>query len=419
LKTRLRIVVGGLLGLYPVGGWHYVQYLLGLSRLGHDVYYHEDTWMWPYHPIEKTYTPDGDYSAKYIRDFLSVYAPELCENWHYLHLHETSYGMPRSEFDEVCRSADIFLNVGGGCTIPEELSPNCVKVIIDTDPGYNQIVLTELFDWSENAERWRDSVAAHDRFLTYAENIHSPECLIPKLGFKWKTTRPPVVPDLWEDIARVTPSVTTPWTTIMSWNVFKGRLLYQGVEYKSKGSEFEKLMDLPRLTGAPLKVGVGGVSTEFRWFERHGWQSAARACSFVARARTFKRLARNGWQVVDGPHVTKTPAQYRDFIANSRGEISPAKHVYVAMRSGWFSERSVCYLAAGRPVIVQDTGFRSVLPTGEGLLVFASLEEAADAVRKVEMAYARHAKAAKAIAIECFGSDRVLQRLTDNVLSKA
>jgi hypothetical protein len=396
MSSSLRIIVTGLVGLYPVGGvaWDYLQYVIGLLRLGHDVYYHEDTWSWPYHPVDKTYTSDGSYSAKYIRDFWEQYAPELLERWHYLHLHSTSYGMNRAEFDEVARTADVFLNVSGACMIPDNLSSRCVKIFLDTDPGYNQLMLSERFAWSENVERWCAAVAEHDRHFTYAENIHSANCIIPKVDFEWKTTRMPVVMDLWEHIAQVQPPQMEAWTTVMTWNAFKGKLIYKGVEYKSKGSEFEKLLSLPQHTSVPLKVAVGGVKAP------------------------LMELASAGWKVVDGPTCTLTPQSYQEFIANSRGELSPAKHVYVAMCSGWFSCRSACYLAAGRPVVVQDTGFSSILTVGEGILTFTTQSEAIAAIDEVEANYTWHAKAARNIAHEYFNSDKVLSQLLEAALSE-
>ncbi|MBD1810654.1 hypothetical protein NDA07_13970 [Microcoleus vaginatus DQ-U2] len=395
MSSSLRIIVTGLVGLYPVGGvaWDYLQYVVGLARLGHDVYYHEDTWSWPYHPLKKEYTSEGSYSAKYIRDFLERYAPELVRRWHYRHLHETSFGMDQTVFDEVARTADVFLNISGACILPDHLSSQCVKVFLDTDPGYNQIVFSERFAWSENVERWCALVAAHDRHFTYAENIHSAKCLIPKIDFDWKTTRMPVVMDLWELIARERSPKATPWTTVMTWNAFKGKLVYKDVEYKSKGSEFEKIIELPRYTDVPLRVAVGGVNAP------------------------LKRLASEGWQVVDGPSATLMPNQYQEFIAESRGEVSSAKQVYVAMCSGWFSCRSACYLAAGRPVVVQDTGFASALPVGEGILPFTTMEEAVAAIHDIEGNYAQHAKAARTIAQEYFDSDKVLTQLLNEALS--
>lgn len=392
-KSPLRIIVTGLVGLYPVGGvaWDYLQYVVGFAQLGHDVYYHEDTWSWPYHPIEKTHTADGVYSAAYLAEFFRQYAPNLADRWHYLHLHETSYGMERKAFDTVAETADLFVNVSGACMIPDNLSASCVKVFLDTDPGYNQIMLSEKLEWSENVERWCNSVAAHDRHFTYAENIYGPDCLVPKLHFQWKTTRMPVVIHLWERLARQTPPAGCPWTTIMTWNAFKGRLVYQGREYFSKGTEFEKLMDLPGQVRVPLKVAVGGMKAP------------------------LDRLSRCGWQVTDGPQATVTPRMYQDFIGESRGEISTAKHVYAAMRTGWFSCRSACYLAAGRPVIVQDTGFTSAIPSGMGIVPFNTAEEARAALEEVEARYGEHARAALGAATESFDARRVLQRFIDDV----
>jgi hypothetical protein len=393
--TKLRIVVTGLVGLYPVGGvaWDYLQYVIGLARLGHDVYYHEDTWSWPYQPVERTYAAEGSHSADYLARFFRQYAPELRERWHYLHLHDTSFGMDRDAFDEVARTADLFLNVSGSSLIPDHLPPRCVKVFLDTDPGYNQIMLHERLAWSENVERWCESVASHDRYFTYAENIHGADCLVPTLGLTWQTTRMPIVLDLWEPAARASSPVDAPWTTIMTWNAFKGPLRYKGTEYTSKDTEFEKLMTLPGDVNIPLKVAVGGVKAP------------------------LERLRRAGWQVVDGPSVSVTPEAYQDFIAASRGELSPAKQVYVAMRTGWFSCRSACYLATARPVIVQDTGFAAALPVGEGILAFSTREEAVAAIHEVQGHYARHAEAARALALAHFDSAKVLTALVEDALN--
>lgn len=392
-ESRLRIIVTGLVGLYPVGGvaWDYLQYVVGLARLGHEVFYQEDTWSWPYHPVKKTNTAEGDYSADYIRGFFQTYAPDLSERWHYLHLHETSFGMTREAFDRVAASADLFINVSGACMIPEKLSSGCLKVFLDTDPGYNQIMLSERLAWSENVDRWCRSVEDHDRHFTYAENIYGSDCLVPRMDFAWKPTRMPVVMELWEPLSRQPTTGRSPWTTIMTWNAFKGRLVYEGIEYGSKGAEFERLMDLPKRLRVPLKVAVGGQTAP------------------------LERLAENDWEVADGPAETLTPASYQQFIGRSRGEISPAKHVYVAMRTGWFSCRSACYLAAGRPVVVQDTGFGAIYPGGEGLLPFSTADEAIAGIEEVEKDYVRHAEAARAIAGEYFDAGKVLGRMIEDL----
>lgn len=395
MSSSLRVIVAGMVGLYPVGGvaWDYLQYVIGLAQLGHDVYYHEDTWCWPYHPTRNQYTPQGNYSAQYIGNFFKSYAPALQNRWHYRHLHEKSFGMAANQFDNVARTADLFLNVSGSCIIPDGLSAKCVKAFVDTDPGYNQIVLSEKPAWSQNVERWCELVRDHDRHFTYAENMHHPDCRIPKLGLCWKTTRMPVVIDLWKPLAKIQPSAEKPWTTIMTWNAFKGKLVYEGTEYQSKGSEFAKLIDLPNYTKLHLRAAVGGINAP------------------------LEHLAEHGWDTVDGPKVTQTPNQYQEFIANSRGEISAAKQVYVAMRSGWFSCRSACYLAAGRPVVVQDTGFRATLPVGKGILSFTNLEEAVAGLAEAEDNYISHAKAASSIAREHFHSKVVLTRLIEEAMA--
>jgi hypothetical protein len=181
----------------------------------------------------------------------------------------------------------------------------------------------------------------------------------------------------------------------MTWNAFKGKLVHEGVEYGSKGVEFEKLIELPRRVQVPLQVAVGGVDAP------------------------LARLERAGWRVLDGPTATATPEDYRRLIAGSRGEVSVAKNVYAALRSGWFSCRSACYLAAGRPVVVQDTGFSHLLPVGEGILTFTSADEAAERLCEAEAHHARHAQAAHAAAAECFGAAAVLRRLLEEALDGA
>jgi hypothetical protein len=392
-NVKTRIIVTGLVGLYPLGGvaWDYFQYFLGFARLGFDVFYYEDSWTWPYNPVERQFSADGTYSAIFIDDFVKTYAPHLNEKWHYLHLHDKSFGMSQKDFNKVARTADLFLNISGACQVPDSLSPHCQKIFLDTDPGYNQIMLSERFSWSDNIESWCKSVLAHDQHFTYAENIHADNCLIPRMGLSWKTTRPMVVPNFWAHTGVDQAPDTAPLTTVMTWNGFKGKLMYKGVEYTSKNGEFEKFITLPRYSPIPLKVAVGGNQPP------------------------IKRLRQHGWEIVDGPLTTLTAQGYQDFIAHSKGEFSIAKQVYVAMRSGWFSSRSACYLAAGRPVIVQDTGFSIILPVGEGLLSFCSLNEAVEAIEKLEGHYLKHQKVARAIAEDFFNSDKVLTRFIEDI----
>ena len=179
----------------------------------------------------------------------------------------------------------------------------------------------------------------------------------------------------------------------MTWNVFRGRLEHCGVEYHGKAAEFAKIASLPQQLELPFRVAVGGTEAP------------------------ISELARRGWAAEDGPAVTLTPEAYRDYIAASRGEVSVAKNVYVALRTGWFSCRSACYLAAGRPVVVQDTGFTNLIPSGPGLHAFTDAEEAAEAIRTVESDYPRETLAAREMAQAHFDAQRVLGRLVEDAIS--
>lgn len=357
--------------------------------MGHDVYYHEDTWSWPFNPVKNTADEEGHYAARFLADFFDRFAPDLKERWHYLHLHDQSFGMSRSKFDEVSRTADLFLNISGANFIPDLLPASCVKVFIDTDPGYNQIMLIERFDWSEFVDRWCAQFYAHDSYFTFAEAIAEKSCLVPAVNVEWHPTRMPIVLDYWK--AGLGRPPDQHWSSIMTWNVFKGRLEHGGVEYGDKAVEFEKMIELPARVGPSITLAVGGTEAP------------------------VDRLEFNGWDVVPAPDVTRSPAAYQDFIMKSRGEVSVVKNVYSALRTGWFSERSACYLASRRPVVLQDTGFSDVFPVGTGLLAFTDLEEAVEAVLAVELDYERHAQTALDIAHSFFDHESVLRSLLNRV----
>lgn len=411
-NSRLKIIVTGLVCLHPVGGvaWDYLQYVIGLAKLGHDVYYYEDTSSWPYNPKEQRVTDEPSYSLNFIFNFFKKYAPVLNNNWCYIHLNDTAYGMSYQQFEKVSQDCDLFINVSGANPLPKKLSNHCVKIFLDTDPGYNQIVLSEKPEWELKVDHWIDLVESHDSYFTYAENIYGDDCRVPKLGLKWYTTRMPIVLSLWEDLIEnnLNNYSEVPWTTVMSWNAFKGPLTYQGIEYGSKGKEFEKIISLPKITGIPMLLAVGGISSSQTWLHKKGYHRAYRLLSKMSQTRKYRDLHNNGWEVVDGPTATITPDVYKTFIAQSRGEISTAKNVYTALKTGWFSCRSACYLASGKPVVVQDTGFTAKIPSGAGMIAFSSVNEAADAIVEVENNYAFHSKSALQLANEYFDSNRVL-----------
>ncbi len=392
---KLRIIVGGLVGQYPLGGvaWDYFHYVLGLHELGHEVYYHEDTWVWPFDPMKGHPTEDPQYTVSFIRDFFATYAPHLSDKWHYQLLHEKSFGMSQQRFDEVAKTADIFLNVSGACFFPDQLNAKCRRVFLDTDPGYNQIMLSERFAWSENVERWRKQVESHDVHLTYAENIHGDDCVIPRMHFDWRPTRCVVTLKPWLEVKDQPPPHRAPFTTVMTWNYFGGKLIYKGVQYDSKVPEYEKFRDLPRRTQVPLALAVGGHKTP------------------------IEQIRQDGWQLIDGHQCTLTPQDYVKFIADSAGEWSIAKNVYVATNSGWFSCRTACYLAAGRPAVVQDTGWSRFIPSGRGIIAFKSMDQTIAALEEVSRNWKAHSAAAYDVAREHLAPDRVLPKMLAEIFT--
>lgn len=375
----MRAIVTGMVATYPVGGvaWDYLQYALGLEQLGYEVYYLEDTGWEAYDPRRQAYGADYAYGVSFLERTLHGLAPALGGRWHVRDMKGRCFGLDAARFADVVRGADLFLNVSGGTLLRDEYMACPRKVLIDTDPGWNHFVNFPKWDanpgW-QGSHGWR----AHDHFFTYAERIGRPGCALPALGIDWQPTRPPVILDCW----RPEPPAQT-WTTVMTWNNFGRPVEHGGVRYGTKEMEFGRVEQLPRRTHARLEVACGGDPPAQRWRDV-------------------------GWSVVDSHEVSKTPDDYRRYVQRSRGEFSVAKNLYVATRSGWFSCRSACYLAAGRPVVVQDTGFTEVIPTGDGVLAFTDIDGAADAIGRVERGYAHHAAAARDVAAQHFDARRVL-----------
>jgi len=375
-----------MIGTFPIGGvvWDYGQYALGLERLGFEVYYLEDAGWLSYDPDQRDWVEDAVYGVKYLKQSLSYLSKSLSERWHFRSANGKAHGMSASHIAEVVKSAKLMINVSGGTLLRDEYLTCPRKVLIDTDPGWNHFHNYPRMDanptWGD-----RHGYRAHDYFFTYAERMGCSDCLLPDLGLNWQPTRPPVIAGRW----RQKPPGKT-WTTVMTWKSFTEQIEYRGVKYGTKDIEFEKIKALPGQVPFALELAIGGDPPR-------------------------QELHNLGWSVVDAHPVSVTPRAYRNYIISSRGEFSVAKNAYVATRSGWFSGRSACYLAAARPVVVQDTGFSEVLPCGEGLLAFNSLEQAAECLRHVEDDYPRHQRAARRIAREYFDSDLVLGELLQRI----
>jgi len=382
MRSRLRIIVTGLIAEYPLGGmtWHYLHYLLGLKALGHDVFYFEDSGGWPYNPTDGILAFEHDRNVGYLSGIMSRY--ELSDRWAYRVQGEGEqwwFGLSEHRRREVVRSADLLINVSGTLDAPEDYRAVQKLVYIDTDPVFIQIRL------QRGEERLTQRIRAHDVHFSFGERIGAS---MPTPGIEWLPTRQPVVVSEWRTSTQPGPA----YTTVMNWTSYKSEV-HEGRTYGQKDLELRRFLDLPlRLENIRFEI-AGGPG--------HGHPTP----------RTV--LTDNGWRLVDPMRVCPDLDAYREYIQRSRGEWSVAKNAYVRGDSGWFSERSACYLAAGRPVIVQDTGFSKFLPVGEGILTFDDLEGAMDAIRRVESDYSRHTAAALEISQQVFGHESVLSSLLD------
>jgi hypothetical protein len=386
MKHSQRIVVVGTFGNVPYAGmaWMHCQFLVGLARLGHEVSYIETTTAWPYHPTDMTATNKPGYTLGYIQQVLDGFG--LGDRWAYRTAYADGawHGPLRTKALELIKSADAVFNITGSTT-PEDIGVPCRLVHIGTDP-----VLQEL-RVANGDLCLLERLQAHQAHFSYGENIGSFDCPVPALPFATKPMRQPVVLDYWSG---ETPSRRV-FTTVTNWEVKGYDCEYKGKVYTwSKHYEYLKILDLPRRTDAKLELAIGlsGVTADVQALLRN-----------------------NGWQVIDAYKMSLDPWSYRDYICASGAEFSVAKDMVVRLRSGWFSERSACYLAAGRPVVTQDTGFSRVIPTGEGLFVFQTMDDILAAIDAINSDYERHGRAARAIAEQYFKAETVLAKVLDHL----
>ncbi len=381
MTERSRIVVLGNVVRFPVAGmaWHYFQYVVGLARMGHDVWFLEDSGdavECCYNPSTHVIGPDPSYGLRFTAEVLDRLG--VGDRWAYHDAHGTGWHGPAADrILEICRSADVFLNVSGSVPVRPWLAEVPVRVLIDTDPAFEQIRRLTVPARSELGMR-------HNVFLSYGENIGSADCLVPDDGLPWKPTRQPVVLDLWP-LTEV-PSSPGPLTTVMQWDSYPARE-WNGVRYGMKSETFLDYLDLPRRTGAHIELALGSPNAPRDLLRDHGWQ------------------------LRDPLEVTRDPWTYQAYLQSSRAEFSPAKHGYVISRSGWFSERSAVYLACGRPVIAEDTGFTRQISTDLGVLAYDSPDSAAAAIEDLFTREHLHRQAAREIAAAHFDATTVLDQL--------
>jgi hypothetical protein len=345
------------------------------------VYYLEDTGQWPYNPHEGGLGKDCTFNVEYLAGLMSRFG--LAEQWAYRFPWQSQwFGLSDAKRQDVIHSADLLLNISGTLERPEEYRQVRRLAYIDSDPVFTQVKLAR---GQVDFRKWIDM---HDVQFSFGECL-SPA--VPETGHQWRPTRQPIVLSEWHP---ETPCRTV-FTTVMNWTSYKP-VVYGNRSYGQKDVEFMRFRELPSLVAPTvLEIAVNAGKT---------------------RRTPRQLLVHKGWRVVDPAEVCPDLDSYRQYIESSKAEWSVAKNGYVLGQPGWFSCRSACYLAAGRPVAVQDTGFSAVLPVGEGLLTFRTVEEAVAAINEIDANYARHARAARDLASEYFDAGKVLARLIDEAL---
>ncbi|MEN8131105.1 MAG: hypothetical protein ABFS45_13105 [Pseudomonadota bacterium] len=379
MNSRLRIIVLGYIVRGPLGGmaWHHLQYVLGLARLGHDVYFLEDSDDYPscYDPQRHVTDTDPTYGLGFTKRAFDWIG--MARRWAYYDAHKRRWLGPCAEQTaSLCETAELLINLSGINPLRPWFLQIPHRVLLDTDPVFTQI--RHLTDSKARAQASR-----HTCFFSFGENVAGVDGQIPDDGFAWRATRQPIVLEAWSQTPPVPQGF---YTTVMQWDSYQS-ILYKGQQFGMKSTSFESFLDLPGKTPVTLELALGS-------------EHAPR-----------KLLKAQGWRMRDPLVVTSTLGTYQRYLQGSKAEFSVAKHGYVVSRSGWFSERSACYLATGRPVIVQDTGFTDNIETGRGLFAFNNLDQAITAIAEVEVNYTKHCSAAREVARYYFEAGKVLTRL--------
>lgn len=364
----MKIVLSGMLAGDPNQGgasWAVLQYLLGLRRLGHEVLFVE--------PV----TPGGlERSAPYFRHVVDRFGLDDCAA---LLDPETgaTIGMSRSRVREFAIRSDLLLNISGLLADDELVGAIPVRAFVDLDPAFTQLWAAQGIDMGFDR---------HNRFVTIGGRIGSEGCDVPDCGREWIATLQPIVLDEWPAAGELEHDA---FTTVGHWRAY-GSIEHGGVHYGQKAHSLRRLVDLPERSGAHFALALGIHPDE---------------------TRDIEALREHGWELLDPARAAATPDSYAEFVRGSWAEFGLAKSGYAASRCGWFSDRSVCYLASGRPVLALDTGFEPDVPAGEGVLKFSTVDEAAAGVESLRTDYERHRRAARQLAEEVFDSDRVLTEL--------
>lgn len=383
---KLRLIVLGMMGRCPYGGqtWLYLNWLRGLAANGHDVWYVEDDTVWPYDPEQNTVTDDCRYATRHIDTSLARVG--LHGKWAYrlADREGACFNMTSAHLDELYRSCDALLNIVGATDLREAQLAAKFRVYVETDP-----VTAELRLDQDDAHT-REAFANHHAIVTYGENYGAPDCGVPLCGLSFKKTRQPIDLDLWP---MAFDASAKHFTTIGNYRQEGSDVEWRGDTYRwSKHHEWERFIDLPSRTTQPFELAMKCSVADKAFLEKHGWRVVP---AFEMSLDVFGR--------------------YPGYFRRSRAQFTVAKDQNVRLRSGWFSERDVCYLASGKPVISQDTGFSNVLPTGDGLFAFTTADQALAAIDRINSDYRKQCRAARVIAEEYFDARKVAGRMLSDL----
>src|SRR5438876_2470798 len=377
----------GFMGSCPIAGviCQHIHYLVGLQRLGHEVYYIEDSARLPYNPETFEVNNEFDYATRVLNRLSQEFG--FKKRWafcaRYLPRNPTA-GLPLKKIRQLYRDADAILNICGAQELNDDLLVSDRILYIESDPGVEQIKI------DKGVRSTIDYLRRHRALFTFGENIGRKNFPVPTHGFKWLPTRQPVVTDLWR--TNRSPSRAAVFTTVANWSTSGLKdISWRGRKYLwSKSREFLRFVAAPKKAGETFELATN-----------------------IEHATTRRKFERNGWRLTCPLQMSVDYWLYRDYIQRSKGEFTVAKDQYIRLNTGWFSDRSACYLAAGRPVITQETGFTKIYDGKAGLLSFRSLDEIADAVKRINADYQTHSRAAYDVAREFFEAKKVLKSILD------
>ncbi len=385
---NLKIVVSGFIGLFPTGGatWDYIQYPVGLKMLGHDVYYIEDTMLYPVYQTSGESWDDCSFGVAYLKKAMEEIG--LGDNWAYRDVASGKiYGMSEAGFKIICETADVLINVSSSLYMREEYMNIPVKILIDTDPMFTQYqYYLKLNAGGEEARTATEYMNSHDLFFTFGLNVGQPDCRIPQFGFHWLTTKKPICLKFWERSS--SDQSKFGFTSVMNWTE-RPDFRYENESWGQKNKEFQKFYALPEISGEKFEIIINRPKD-------------------AETARAMEHLRSCGWDVLSPDDLISDMQHYKNFVQSSFAEFSITKETYIKSHSGWFSGRSAVYLASGKPVITQDTRWSSYIPAGDGVLAIHDFDTALQAVKEVMVNYEHHSRAAKKIALEYFDSNKVL-----------